>query len=373
MLKLKDGDQDGLLAVARQWVEVVGADEDDDLPGAGCAGDQPSVGGTEREGQSHAVSAAVAVVIEAASTSARIATGAMHDPQEVRRRQAEAARRESARREEESAREDATQAAQRVFAPAPSEVPDPEENPVLGRRPPRPDERAAARHLGKVLDRARLRDPVRTRVSSAMPPGRLSGRDAMLGAAQRAMGMPVTARPFRSVVRQRVESPPVAVGVAVDVSGSMGAYTSVIASTAWIFSHGTRTVAGKAATVAFGSSVTPIVAPGQPPAMVTEFAANQGTHRFTEAAQALDGALGLSRPNGARLLVIVSDGHWETRERRGGARVLSRLAAAGVHILWFCLDPESNVLPHTHRVDITSVSDIPAALADVLVAAIRNA
>lgn len=373
MLKLKDGDQEGMLAIARRWVEVVGADEDDDLPGVGCAAGEPAADGTGREDQTDAVSAAVAVVTEAASTSARIATGAMEDPQEVQRRQAEAAHREAALREEESAREDAKQAAHRVFAPAPSDEPDPEENPVLGRRAPRPDERSAARHLGKTLDRARFRAPVRTRVASAMPPGRLSGRDAMLGAAQRAMGLPVTARPFRSIIRQRSEDPPVAVGVAVDVSGSMAAYTSVIASTAWIFAHGTRTVAGKAATVAFGSSVTPIVAPGQPPAKVTEFSANQGTHRFTEAARALDGALSLSRPHGARLLVIVSDGHWETRERHGGARVLSRLAAAGVHVLWFCLDPRSNVLPGAHRVDISSVSDIPSALAAVLVSAIRDA
>ncbi|MFJ6753264.1 VWA domain-containing protein [Streptomyces sp. NPDC091266] len=374
VLALADGDQTGLLDVASRWVEVVGADPDDDLPGIGCAAGEPHES-SHGEADGDPLGAAVASVTVAASVHAQISTGALPDPEQQRRLQEAAARRQKERRAEDAAQQAARQAAQRVFppAPAPSSRRSRPRNPVRGHRAPTPVERAAARRLGAALARARFRDTARVRVASTLPPGRLSGRDAMLGAAQSALGVPVTARPFRTVKRKRTDDPPVAVGVAVDVSGSMSAYTSIVASTAWMFAHGTREVAGKAATVAFGTAVTPIVSPGQPPSQVTEFHANDGNHRFTEAASALDGALGLSRQAGARVLVIVSDGHWEPEERIGGERLVRRLTKAGVHVLWFCLDPGSNVLPGARRLDVAQVADIPAALSAALVSALRHA
>jgi hypothetical protein len=376
VLTLADGDQDGLLDVARRWVEVVGADADEDLPGVGCAAGEPHAEArADGAEDSDVIGAAVVAVAVAASVQAQISTGALPDPEQERRAEEEAARRQKARRAEAAARQAAQQAARRVFTPvpAPSSRRSRPRSPVSGRRAPTPVERAAARRLGAALAKARFRDPARVRTASALPPGRLSGRAAMLGAAQRTLRMPVTARPFRSMKRRHSEEPPVAVGVAVDVSGSMRAYTPIIASTAWMFAHGTREVAGRAATVAFGTAVTPIVSPGQPPSQVTEFHANDGNHRFTEATNALDGALKLSRHDGARVLVIVSDGHWEPEERTGGERLVRRLIRAGVHVLWFCLDPESKVLPGVHRVDISQVSDIPAALSAALVSALRQA
>ncbi|GAA3712146.1 VWA domain-containing protein [Streptomyces sp. NEAU-PBA10] len=379
VLALDDGDQDGLLDIARRWVEVVGADADEDLPGVGCAAGEPraeaSSNGTDGAEDGDGLGAAVATVAVAASVQAQISTGALPDPEQERRAEEEAARRQKARRDETTAQQAAQQAARRVFtpAPAPSSRRSRPRTPVSGHRPPTSLERAAARRLGIALAKARFRDPARVRTAAATPPGRVSGRDAMLGAAQRALGMPVTARPFRSLKRTHSQEPPVAVGVAVDVSGSMRAYTSIIASTAWTFAHGTREVDGRAATVAFGTAVTPIVSPGQPPSQVTEFHANDGNHRFIEATNALDGALSLSRQNGARVLVIVSDGHWEPEERVGGERLVRRLIRAGVHVLWFCLDPGSNVLPGAHRVDITQVSEIPAALSSALLSALRQA
>ncbi|MER6121423.1 VWA domain-containing protein [Streptomyces sp. NPDC001795] len=380
-LKLADGDQAGLLRVARRWVEVVGVDEDDELPGAGCAGGDPGPASPgapgddadASDGHEDALGAAVAAVVKPVSVAAQIQTGALVDPEETRRNEEAAARAQQRKRAEESARRTAQDAARRVFAPAPSSVQAPPSSPVCGRRAPSAEERVAARRLGAALLGAQFREPDRIRVASAVPPGRLSGRDAMLAVAQRSRKMPVTARPFRTKVRQRTEEPAVAVGVAVDVSGSMGQYTSILASASWIFAHGTHEVSGTAATVAFGSAVTPIVSPGQRPTQVTEFTANDGTHRFTEAVNALDGALHLARPVGARVLAIVSDGHWEPVELRGGQRLVQRLRRAGVHVLWFCLDPRSKVLPGAHRVAVGDVADIPSALSSALVAALRNA
>ncbi|MFF9786291.1 VWA domain-containing protein [Streptomyces nigrescens] len=377
-LKLTDGDQAGLLRVARRWVEVVGADEHDDLPGAGCAAGDPGPAapggdGGATGGQEDALGAAVAAVVRPVSVAAQIQTGALVDPEETRRNEEAAERAQQRKRAEESAQRTAQDAARRVFAPSPSSVRARPLSPVCGRRVPTAEERVAARRLGAALLAAQFREPARIRVASAVPPGRLSGRDAMLAVAQRSRNMPVTARPFRAKVRQRTEEPPISVGVAVDVSGSMGQYTSILASASWIFAHGTHEVAGTAATVAFGSAVTPIVSPGQRPAQVTEFTANDGTHRFSEAVNALDGALHLSRPVGARVLAVVSDGHWEPVELRGGERLVQRLARAGVRVLWFCLDPRSKVLPGAYRVPVGDVADIPSALSTALVAALRNA
>ncbi|MFJ3182606.1 VWA domain-containing protein [Streptomyces sp. NPDC086796] len=372
-LSLDDGDQLGLYRVSRQWVRVVGADEDEDMPVVGCAAGEPSAPGPSTGGDDPLTAAAVAVAA-AVSTNAQIATGALPDPEEEARAAAATAQREAQAQAEEAARQTARDAAQRVFgAPAPSSRRRPPRSPVSGRRGPEPEERAAARRLGHALRRAQFREPARTRVASALPPGRLSGRDAMLATAQRSLGLPVTARPFRATVRKHTDEPPVAVAVAVDVSGSMGAYTEIIASTAWIFAHAAREVGGTAATVAFGTAVTPIVRPGQPPTQVTRFSANDGNHRFTEAANALDGALALSRPVGARVLVIVSDGHWEPAERRAGGRLVRRLQAAGVHVIWYCLNPRSDVLPGAHRIDISEISEIPVTLGRVLVDALKSA
>ncbi|MEW1760574.1 VWA domain-containing protein [Streptomyces cyaneofuscatus] len=375
VLTLADGDQPGLLDVARRWVEVVGADDDEDLPGSGCAAGEPRpMESADGPADGDELSTAATGVVVAVSVQAQISTGALPDPDQERRLKEATARRQKERRAEAAAQQAARRAAQRVFtpAPAPSSRRSRPRNPVCGHREPTALERAGARRLGAALAKARFRDRARIRVASALPPGRLSGRDAMLGAAQRSLGMPVTARPFRRVKRQHTQEPPVSVGVAVDVSGSMTAYTPIIASMAWMFAHGTREVAGKAATVAFGTAVTPIVSPGRPPSQVTEFEARDGNHRFTEAANALDGALGLSRQDGARVLVIVSDGHWEPEERIGGERLVRRLTGSGVHVLWFCLDPDSNVLPGAHRVDVAQVSEIPAALSAALVSALRH-
>ncbi|MGH9061360.1 MAG: hypothetical protein ACRDZY_17870, partial [Acidimicrobiales bacterium] len=52
----------------------------------------------------------------------------------------------------------------------------------------------------------------------------------------------------------------------------------------------------------------------------------------------LDGALGLSRPGAARLLVIISDGHFREDPRREGQQRLDRLRATGCGVLWLSTD-----------------------------------
>jgi hypothetical protein len=150
-------------------VQVLGADEDEDLPAVGCAAGAPAACDPATT-PGDALAGLVATMAVKVSTHARIATGSLPDPEEEARAATEAARREAQAQAEEAAQ----QAAQRVFgAPAPSSRRRPPRNPLCGRRAPKPEERAAARRLGQALRRAQLREPARTRVASAMPPGRL--------------------------------------------------------------------------------------------------------------------------------------------------------------------------------------------------------
>ncbi|MFJ4680488.1 VWA domain-containing protein [Kitasatospora sp. NPDC088783] len=363
-LALADSDQEGLLAVARRWVEVVGVDPDAALPTTACTADghdpADSASGEDLAGL-------VADLVREVSTDAQITTGALPDPAAVN----QAALAAQATAAEQRAAQDAQQAAQQVFAPAPTGRPA-AGDPRRGTRPPTAAETAAARRLGKVLQRAAFRGTTTTRLGSATPPGRLSGRDALLATAQRTMGMPQTAQPFRRIQRRPAPNPPIHVAVAVDVSNSMSPYAQVIASFAWTIAHAAHATGGRAATVAFGSAVTPIVDPHRPPTRVTQFAPNFACHRFTEAAQALDGALGLADGDGARVLVVVSDGQWESPERTGGTRAVQRLTRKGAHVLWVCLAEDTAPLPGTARVNAATLADIPQALAHTLTALLRT-
>ena len=152
----------------------------------------------------------------------------------------------------------------------------------------------------------------------------------MAADAQRAAGAMPTARPFTRTERRRVPAPPLAVGVACDVSGSMSSFTGPVASTAWVLARATASLpAARTATVTCGRQVRPVTYPGAVPAQVSEFRAADKYEDFTRAVNALDGALGLSRPGSTRILVIVSDGRYKGTQHADGQKLITRLVASG--------------------------------------------
>ena len=142
-------------------------------------------------------------------------------------------------------------------------------------------------------------------------------REALAADAQRAAGALPTAAPFTRTIRRRLPAPPLRVGIACDVSGSMSAFAGPVASAAWILARAAAAITGtRTATVIYGENVRPITRPGHVPAQVTEFTATDCTEKFCQAIDALDDALDLSRPGAARLLVIVSDGAYTAGRAR---------------------------------------------------------
>jgi uncharacterized protein with von Willebrand factor type A (vWA) domain len=238
-------------------------------------------------------------------------------------------------------------------------------------RDPNEAEKAAASRLARALRAATAGERAATTVTSATPPGRLSMRQALAGTAQRVAGAVPTARPFTRTMRRWVPAPLLRVGIACDVSGSMSRFTGPVASAAWILARATSAIrAATTATVTYGERVKPVTWPGHTPARVAEFGAFDGDHRFSDAIDALDGALGLSRPGAARLLVIVSDGIYDPAEIQVGQQRIKRLTASGCGVLW--LGPEHTARWPATCAHVTALTN-PAATASTITSAATRA
>jgi hypothetical protein len=236
--------------------------------------------------------------------------------------------RKAERDAENTARIDADRAAREVFAPHATPPA------VTGIRDPRDPEKVAARRLTRTLRDATAGARDTVTVTSPVPPGRLKMRQVLAADAQRAAGARPTAEPFTRTRSRRVPAPPLRVGIACDISGSMCAFTGPVASAAWILARAASALPGATtATVLYGEQVHALTHPGQAPAQVTEFEAPDGTEQLCRAIDALDGKLGLSRPGAARLLAIVSDTYHTEDELAGGQRRITRLAKTGCGVI----------------------------------------
>ncbi|WP_433754704.1 VWA domain-containing protein [Nocardia sp. CA-135398] len=243
-------------------------------------------------------------------------------------------------------------------------------------RAPRDDERGAARVLARALNTASQRERAVTKTTSALPPGRLRMRGVLAREAQRAAGAVPTAQPFTRTTAKPVPVPPLRIGIACDVSASMEDYTADVASAAWIIATAAKltVMPAETATLTFGEKVHPITYPGTAPAKVTDFAAQDLYEAIDTAIDALDGALGLSRRENTRLLVIISDGCFRDEPRAAAQKRLDRLRASGCAVLWLTPDEAwSTPLTGATVHELTNPANTAAAIARAAVAAVRTA
>jgi VWA domain containing CoxE-like protein len=316
----RDDDARGMVRLGPGWCRILGVARDQPAPKA-----DPSEAGGPPSPVASAVGEATARVEDASKVG--FAPPPPFPPGAAEAREAES-----------KARRAAGDASARVFARDPG---DGSGGTTGVTREPTADEQAAARRLARALREARAE----TVIASATPPGRLRMRHAMAADAQRAAGAMPTAKPFTRVERRRVPAPPLAVGVACDVSGSMSGFTGSVASTAWILAHATASLpAARTATVTYGRQVRPVTYPGAVLARVAEFSAAGKYEDFTRAVNALDGALGLSRPGATRILVIVSDGRYKGTQHADGQKLITRLAASGCLVIWIAPSETANTM-----------------------------
>ena len=350
-----DDDAETMIRLGRDWCHALDLDPD---------GADPTEGIDPADARELPSPLTAAVITALGAVRTHDAPDETPDPAPARR---------AARKDETDAREASASAASAVFG-ARGGARSSGRTAISGTRKPTEGESAAARRLARALREAGSRERIAVTTTSATPPGRLSMRGAMAVDAQRAAGATPTAEPFTRTTRRYVPTPPLRIGIACDVSGSMSAAAPAIASTAWILNRASGFVTdAKAATVIFGAHVRPITRPGQVPAEVTEFEANDGTEQATRAIDTLDAALDLTRPGAARLLVIVSDGYFDIDELVNGQKRLNRLRAAGCAVLWIALNDYSSPMPGVTSLILHNPATAADAIARAATAALRHA
>ncbi|WP_329521839.1 hypothetical protein [Spirillospora sp. NBC_01491] len=350
-----DEDAETMIDLGHRWCRIIGTD-----PGRPAPAPSPGTPGADGD------PSPLAEAIGAALT----AVGAAAGPPAVPTSASSADRAADERRREQAARQAAEGAARRVFSATGTDTGRRGPTAITGTRAPSPDEQAAARRLARRLRAAAHRDRVTSTSTSPTPPGRLRMRGALAADAQRAAGVTPTAEPFTRSTRRHVPAPPLRIGIACDVSGSMRRLADPVASAAWIISRAASHVPDAvSATVIFGAKVRAVTRPGQTPAQVSMFSASDSTEDFVEAVDALDSALDLTRPGAARLLVVVSDGRFKPPQLVTGQKRVDRLSAAGCSVLWLALSDRADAMDGAHLVALTD----PAAAADAIGAAATRA
>ncbi|GAA2267011.1 hypothetical protein GCM10010430_60210 [Kitasatospora cystarginea] len=324
------------------------------------------------------LSGAVAVVadIMAANDAGDLAARAAADNAIAARSRAQA----QERAQQAGQRRKAAATAKSVFnqrggTVTPDGAPAPSENPVTGTRRPTAAEQSAAARLSRALRAAAYRERTEERTTSPTPPGRLNMRQALARDAQRAAGAVPTAEPFTHTRRRSSATPPLRVGIAVDVSGSMSAACGPVASAAWIVARAAALTGpdSRTATIAYDMHLTALTRPThRAPDRVTMFEAEGGSHNLADAIDALDHGLDLSRPGTGRLLVIVTDARYTGYETARAVTGIKRLSAAGCAVLQLTLTKESLHLPGTTLLHLPRPSSAPAAIAKAATDAIRK-
>jgi hypothetical protein len=246
---------------------------------------------------------------------------------------------------------------------------------LSGERAPKPAEFGQANVLTERIRKAQFRDRSVTTITTAVPPGRLKSAQAMKRSAERAMGLPPTAQPWKQTVRKQVDQPPITVGIGCDISGSMRWATDAVASAAWVIARAVHLCEGDSATVAYGERVHAVVKPGESPARVREFAANGGMENFIGANRALNGALQLEGATGTRLLVFISDGQYTHSQREQGDKYVARLIESGVKVLWigFYGQPRDTAVKGCEYVRLTDPSKMGSIIGDAMVRLLEQA
>lgn len=358
--RVADHDAAAMLELGAEWCRVLGVDP---------TGAEPEPGETEPAGTVGALSEAIGKVGELVA----------------------AAEAEVDRREAEQAAKDFVEAFNDAVREAMSDEPGPdrvkakagadglfkkrgkaETSHATGTRLPTAEEKSAAARLARQLRNAAYRERLETKMTSASPPGRLMMRGALMRDAQRAAGAVPTAEPWSTTRRRHAPMPPLRVGVAVDVSGSMTEATAPIASAAWILAKAAAMTDpdSKAATVSYNNALTAITYPGRTPAQVTEFRASGGGHRLDDSIDALTCGLDLDRPGAGRLLVIASDGRYGIREAASAAVRIKALAEAGCAVLWLTFNDYSTPLPGATVLNLTDPAEAVGTISKAATAAI---
>ncbi|MFI9507180.1 VWA domain-containing protein [Nocardia sp. NPDC052566] len=226
-------------------------------------------------------------------------------------------------------------------------------------RPATGDEQHEYRALLARLKAAQTREQIITQVASIAPPGRLRTAALVQRAGQAQAGLTPTATPWSSPRRRTVDSPPLVLGIALDISESMEPYAEPTAAAGWMFARAVRQLDGEVATVTWNTSVSLM----QPPGRSTDVQIPEiggGSSGLPSALRALERTLMLDRARGARVVAIITDGDlWNPEEVY---EEVDQLIMNGVRVLWLT-SPDSYDVPMDPPTGVTAAMlDDPSSI-----------
>jgi hypothetical protein len=256
------------------------------------------------------------------------------DQEQIEEMREEVKAKSSDAKEQNENREVASQVFSKASGPGQSKT----NSRLVEQRQPTSAELSASVRIGQWLEKAKYRERDEHEIASIVPPGRLRSKAILQNVALKSRGVNQRVEPFRRTVRKHTDDPTLNVGIMVDISGSMGSAMKPMATTAWVMSSAVNRIQGNCAMVYYGNDVFPTLKIGQKLSEVNVYSASDGTEKFSKAFQALDGALNLLHGNGARLLVVVSDGEYSGDEVPKSRDIVAKCKEAGVAILWLPFD-----------------------------------
>ena len=328
------------IELAKEWVELLRQADPEGEPEAGGVGDpfgEPDESEDEGEGESkgdkksEAMSKLVGILSESAMDTEMEASDSLAEQQQQEKWQSEA----KARQSEASKNNQRKAQAKEVFHKQHNqEGGNGSGSSVSSRRAPSGSERASAVTIAKALDKAKYRERSVHVRKSQIPQGKLIPRNLIQNKAMESMGKRGELPTWKAKSRKHTDDPTLRLGVMVDISGSMGSAMEAMGQTAWILSEAGRRIQAETAMIYYGSGIFPTLKRGQRLNEVTIYTAPDGTEKFGEAFEALDGELGLTFGDGVRILVVVSDGNYTPAQTERAKQLLRECKQNGVAVLW---------------------------------------
>jgi hypothetical protein len=328
-----------LYALAREWEQLVSEREKEKGEGEGEGG-EPSEGEGEGMGKALAKAIAEAIAESADETSFRANDSLSQREQsekwadEAKERNADGKRRQQGKVEQG-----------KVFAKSTGEQgTNGSGSTLVETRKPTSAERVASVKVGQLLEKAKYRERDVTTVRSVLPAGRLRTRSLVQAKALESKGVFTPVEAWEAKTRKHTDEPTLTIGVMVDISGSMGMAMNPMATTAWVLANAGRRVQARTAMVYYGSGVFPTLRLGEKLDEVRVWSAPDGTEKFDQAFRALDSHLTLLDSQGAKMLVVVSDGQYTNEESKRARAWVQECEKKGVAVLWLTFDNYTNII-----------------------------
>lgn len=202
-------------------------------------------------------------------------------------------------------------------------------------RKPTAEERKAATRVARALRQVTYPGRAKIKVQRAAPPGRVKMREAKTAYAQRQMRVEQSARPFTTKEREHTIHTQIRVGIGCDISGSMSGAQEPLAVARWVLADALHQVNGEVATVLYGNQAHGIQAPRERQHNIEIYEANGSSEDYVGGFSMLDAALNLIDGDGARLLVMITDGHFVRSDAVEYAEItMDMCRRAGVAVVW---------------------------------------